>query len=186
MKIIVPCIVLGFATIGLPSSAVADGVPVDPGYKSENVALALTLGGAILPSGFLALRFAMAGDDGVSPGEVLILGAAIGIAPMAGHVYTGEWAQALFGTGIRLIGATVALGGWVAGANCDTSCSGKDGLAAIAIGLALVAGGTLYSAIDAPRSARRKNSSLRLTLSPTVVRKLSGDLALGAQAGFSF
>lgn len=89
------------------------------------------------------------------------------LGPSAGHVYTGDFKRALLGVGIRTAGPALLLTAVTTmSGEClfDGNCSlGTDAL--IAGGYLLTLGGTAYSLIDAPLSAKRRNGEAERSIS---------------------
>jgi hypothetical protein len=88
------------------------------------------------------------------------------LGPSAGHVYTGDLKRALLGVGIRAAGPALFLAAipTISGECLSGNCSlGTDAL--IAGGYLLTLGGTAYSLIDAPLSAKRRNAEAGRSIS---------------------
>jgi hypothetical protein len=109
------------------------------------------------------------------------------LGPSVGHIYTGDFKRALIGVGIRTAGPALLLAAAATmSGEClfDGNCSlGTDAL--MAGGYLLTLGGTAYSLIDAPLSARRRNveAEQSISLGPVFGPQSTG---IGLQAIGSF
>ncbi|MCI0330502.1 MAG: hypothetical protein L0196_06060 [candidate division Zixibacteria bacterium] len=141
-----------------------------PDPKSEGTAVALSLGGTIVPI-TLGLVVATQGpnDAGIVPGVVL-MGSGVVFGPSLGYFYGGRPGRGLSGIGIRLGLSAATLGAtYIAG----TSTDGWDGLdrAAVAffIGSGVVAAAAVADVLLVPKAVRKHNRSLQekaLTIAP--------------------
>ncbi len=163
--------------------------PAPTDGKSPAMAVALSLG--VTGAGFAALAMTddMNNSDASSAlavaGVTLIVG-----GPSAGHIYAGESHHALATTALRAAGLGV---GAVAAVSmidfCWDECPEEDHTGAgiaLALGLGVYAGATLYDFIDAAGAARRANrraSSVRLA--PTALASQRG-IVPGMVLGGSF
>ena len=112
------------------------------------------------------------------------------VTPSAGHLYTHDWRRAALGMGIRTGGLVLFVRGVLSEFAFDDCVQQCDNPLQPLIfgGLAILAGGVLYSLIDAPASARRQNKKSRqqLMLAPMIHRDPNGRFQVGAQLGLRF
>ncbi len=151
----------------------SEGLLDGQAYRSPSVALVLsllpTLGSIAVGTGLLYLSHLEVRplrDYGIA---TLVLG--LSIAPIAGHIYSGEYDHALLMSSLRL--ATAVLGVWVLrnsvyfgycenSAGCGDSFGRGGQIVGVALLLAVPVTG-IYDIIDAPRAARRSNERHGLT-----------------------
>jgi hypothetical protein len=174
------------------SVARADGpeAPVTP--RSENTALALSIGGtlagpALMVAGVVALdnSGAIDGDAGgrlVVPGTLVFTGAAMTVlGPSFGHWYAGRALTP--GMALRAGGLALAAAGAVGAiGNCeidDGNCGADPGRLAVYAGIATFVGGAVYDIATAPRRVRERNQRV-LAIVPTVSATGGGVSIAGA------
>ena len=131
--------------------------------KSPAVALALSAGTTLAGIGMMA-----AGDGNRSAGLTTAGLVAFAIGPTVGHAYAGH----LFnpGLGVRALGAVAGVAGAVTILACGLDeCHGGSADAGVALlygGGALIAAGSLYEIVTAPRAATEHNRRLHLAIVP--------------------
>ncbi len=95
------------------------------------------------------------------------------VSPSLGHVYTGDYRGALIGAGLRVAGTGLVVVGAATALAGAFNAEGQDsdGDALILGGALTIVGGTIYSIVDAPYSAKRANKKRRnLSLSPAPIQ----------------
>lgn len=155
-------------------------VPGEP--VSENVALALSLGGTVTASGLLAGGLAIGGDKGM---PLLATGAlALSFAPSFGHWY----AHRAFPVGLKIraaAGGVVVIGGMLVFAECGldtTDCTPPLAISVVLAGVGLYLGGAVYDIVTARAQARTYNQRFvppRVALVPSVTRDGGGLVLAG-------
>lgn len=153
--------------------------------KSENTALALSLGGTAASAALVIAGGQMNNGGMISAGLLSSL-----LTPSLGEWYSGKLVTA--GMGIRAASAVVTVVGIAqslkcldAEGDCHTDASAPILLAGGLIGYA---GGTIYDIATAPGEARRYNDrhGLTLTLAPTPLRTPSGQATMGVGLAGTF
>jgi hypothetical protein len=130
--------------------------------KSENTALALSLGGTLASAGLMASGFSLMSHDDETGARLMGVGLmSFAITPSLGHIYSGKILTG--GLALRAGGAAVALVGVAQALDCGIIWSSKDcgfftsGEAAVLLGGTLAAAGVIWDIASAPRAARRYN-----------------------------
>lgn len=148
-------------------------------------AMAWSLLGTGAGVGLLALS--MDDDIGVMAGAGLL---ALTVGPSLGHMYTRDWKRALIGSGIRAAGITTTLVGLASmmQERCYTDEEVRTCVAIVIGGMAALAGGTIYSVVASPSSARRANERARrqLYFAPTAMSGPSKKTGVGVMLGGTF
>ena len=154
-----------------------------PSYRSENTALALSLGGT-------AASVAMFGIGLGTDNESLAMAGALSsfITPSLGHWYADDLLTAgmgirAAGVGSMLIGLAESFGCWGNDEGCDTGRA--DTL--IYLGAGAYVAGTVYDIATARSAARERNEGLRITsIAPTAIQSGAGQVTMGMGIGGTF
>jgi hypothetical protein len=158
-----------------PPPAVMRGEPL-----SENVALALSLGGTAVSWGLLLGAEGLSNDHDTA--EVLGTIGFVGtlVAPSFGHWYAGSYLTR--GMGLRALG-TLAIGAGLASFYEDVldTWDGSDDHSAdsagwlILVGGGLLIGGTIDDIVTAPRKVRKRNQQMfSVGVAPVVTPRTAG------------
>lgn len=153
--------------------------------KSENTALALSLGGTAA-SAALVIAGGQSNNGGmITAGLLSSL-----VTPSLGEWYSGTLVTP--GMGIRAASAVATVVGFAQAMKCfdaDGDCHTPDSAGVLLFGgLIGYAGGAIYDIATAPSAARRYNQrhGLQLTLAPTPLRTPSGQATMGVGIGGTF
>lgn len=165
-----------------------------PAYKSEGMAIALSVLGTAIPV-LVGNRMSGGGD---LAGSLMVGGMVLG--PSLGQFYAGSLGRGMLGTGIRTVGAVMVLQGTVyildnlfceegEGNGCNES--EVDAATPLLIfGTATYLGGAIYSLLDAAWAVKRYNSRLDdkrgFGWSPTLAPAPLGGLKPGVLAWMRF
>lgn len=167
-------------------------VPVPVGEElSEGTALALSLGGTLVPWA-LAVAAPYVGENSLAAANTISLVSTIGIVigPSLGHWYAGKYLTP--GMGLRLGGGALAIVGGIlffastfSFGHDDSDDDSGGGAAAGALimigGAGMLVGGTIHDVVTAPRRVRRHNEARAgYAIAPLVTDGAAG-LVLGGR-----
>lgn len=115
-----------------------------------------------------------------------LVGLAIG--PSLGHIYTKDYRGVLIGSGLRIGGGlAVAAGAAIAVGSSLGAGDGSGAAPLLLVGGAAALGGTIYSIVDAPFSARRANEKHRqMSVTPAPIQGPLHTTGWGANLSMKF